>query len=303
MRMKSFIKCSKGIGNSGAVKHELLFHVLAHISRINGAVGHSCRAYGETASPLSPFFSYSGSTFSSSGSIDTPITRTHSTMEHITENEFLEWIRTSVRDGKNILSRGYQGHVYLYRDKGRPLVIKAPMGWGLGRLIRLLMLRNEYRVYSRLSEMKGIPRCHGLLDKRYLVLEYIDGPPIRNARITERSAFFEALLTVIKGLHEAGVAHTDLKKKDNVLVVDGKTPYVIDFGVAVVWKPGFAPINHYLYNIASRFDFNAWVKLKYSGKYEEVTEKDSIYYHRTLIEKVSRWIKDTYLIVKKTIIG
>jgi len=224
-------------------------------------------------------------------------------MENVTESELLEWIRSSVKSGKNILSRGYQGHVYLYHDKGNSLVIKAPIGWGLGKLIRLLMLRNEYRVYSRLPDMNGIPRCHGLIDNRYLVLEYIRGTPIRHARIADRNAFFETLLTVIKRLHKAGVAHTDLKKKDNVLVVDGRIPYVIDFGVAVVRKSGFAPINHYLYKLASTFDFNAWIKLKYDAKYEEVTEKDSVYYNRTIIEKVSRWIKDTYLIVKKTIIG
>ena len=227
----------------------------------------------------------------------------HIDIENITENELLQWTRDSIKDGKNILSRGYQGHVYLYHDKGRRLIIKAPMGWGLGKLIRLLMLRNEYRVYARLFETRGIPRCHGLLDNRYLVLEYIDGIPIRNARITDRSAFFEGLLTVIKGLHEAGVAHTDLKKKDNVLVAEGKIPYVIDFGVAVIRKPGFAPINRYLYNLASTFDFNAWVKLKYGGKYEDVTEEDSVYFNRTLVEKASRWIKDNYLIVKKAIVG
>jgi predicted Ser/Thr protein kinase len=226
----------------------------------------------------------------------------HINMETITESELLAWIGSSVRDGKNILSRGYQGHVYLYRGKGQRLIIKAPMGWGLGRWIRLLMLRNEYRVYTRLSGMKGIPCCRGLLDNQYLVLEYVDGIPIRNARITDRNTFFEKLLTVIQKLHEAGVAHTDLKKKDNVLVVDGRTPYVIDFGVAVLRKPGFAPINHYLYNLASTFDFNAWVKLKYGGRYEDVTQKDIIYYNRTLIEKISRWIKDTYLIMKKVII-
>jgi serine/threonine protein kinase len=224
-------------------------------------------------------------------------------MENITDSELIAWIRASVRDRKNILSRGYQGHVYLYQDKGRRLIIKAPMGWGLGRWIRLLMLRNEYRIYSRLPAMNGIPRCHGLLDNRYLVLEYIDGIPIRTARITERNVFFERFLRLIKGLHEAGVAHTDLKKKDNVLVVDGKIPCVIDFGVAVLRKPGFAPINHYLYNLASTFDFNAWVKLKYNGRYEDLTENDGIYFNRTLVEKVSRWIKDAYLIAKKAILG
>jgi hypothetical protein len=86
-------------------------------------------------------------------------------------------------------------------------------------------------------------------------------------------------------------------------VVDGKIPCVIDFGVAVLRKPGFAPINHYLYNLASTFDFNAWVKLKYNGRYEDLTENDGIYFNRTLVEKVSRWIKDTYLIAKKAILG
>jgi hypothetical protein len=34
-----------------------------------------------------------------------------------------------------------------------------------------------------------------------------------------------------------------------------------------------------------------------------VTEEDRPYYNRTLVETVSRWLKDNYLIVKKAIIG
>lgn len=158
-----------------------------------------------------------------------------------------------------------------------------------------MMLRNENRVYARLPVMQGVPRCYGFLDNRYLVLEYIDGIPFRTARITDRTLFFKALLNLIKDFHKAGIAHTDLKKKDNLLVVGGKIPYVIDFGVAVVRKPGFAPLNHYLYNIASRFDFNAWVKLKYDGEYEKMSEKDGKYYNRTMVEKISRWIKDNIM--------
>ncbi|UCH01138.1 MAG: hypothetical protein JSU78_04110, partial [Deltaproteobacteria bacterium] len=199
----------------------------------------------------------------------------------------------------NIFSYGYQGHVYLYEAKGQRLVLKAPTGWGLGNLIRRAMLRNEHRVYSRLSGLRGVPRCYGILGGRYLVLEYIDGIPVRRARITDRGRFFESLLKLIKELHKAGVAHTDLKKKDNLLVVEGRTPYVIDFGVAVVRKPGFAPINRYLYNLARKFDFNAWVKLKYEGKFENIAEEDRGYYNRTVVEKVSRWIKDTYLRLKE----
>jgi predicted Ser/Thr protein kinase len=224
-------------------------------------------------------------------------------IENISESQLIQWIRARVKEGSNVFSYGYQSHVYLYEHKGQRLILKAPMGWGIGKLIRVAMLRNEYKVYSKLPEMQGIPRCYGLLDGRYLVLEYIDGVPIRNAQITNRTIFFTTLLHLIKGLHNAGVAHTDLKKKDNLLVVQGKLPCVIDFGVAIVRKPGFAPLNHYLYNLSKKFDFNAWVKLKYNRKYENVTEEDREYYNRTHVEKVSRWIKDNYLMVKKAIMG
>jgi predicted Ser/Thr protein kinase len=220
-------------------------------------------------------------------------------IDNLTERELLRWIRESVKTRSNIFSRGYQGHVYLYDGRGQRLILKAPTGRGLARLIRLAMLRNEYRAYSRLSQIPGVPRCYGLLEGRYLVLEYIDGVPIRTARITDRHTFFERLLNLIKELHRAGVAHTDLKKKDNLLVVQGRTPYVIDFGVAVVKRPRFAPLNHYLYSLARKFDLNAWVKLKYNGKYENITDEDRAYFNRTVVEKVSRWVKDTYLRLKE----
>jgi len=220
------------------------------------------------------------------------------------EKELLHFIKRSVETNSNILNRGYQANVYLYKGKdGRRLIIKAPTGWWLGKLIRRMMLRKECEAYSRLQHLEGIPRCLGLIDGCYLVLEFIDGITARKAEIKDRKFFFEAFLNLIKQLHIAGVAHADLKKKDNILVVHGRKPYIIDFGVAVIKKHGFAPLNSYLYNTAKKFDFNAWVKLKYDGKYEDMSEKDSRYYERTLIEKEARWIKDRYLIVKKALIG
>jgi len=220
-------------------------------------------------------------------------------IENLSESELLQWVRSSVETKSNIFSHGYQGSVYLYEGKGHRLIIKVPTGWGFGRLIRRAMLRKEYDVYSRIANIDGIPRCRGLLKGCCLVLEYIDGVPMRRARITSRTFFFETLLTMIKELHNAGVAHADLKKKDNLLVVKGRKPYIIDFGVAIVRKPRFAPLNHYFYNLARKFDFNAWVKLKYEGKFETVGQEDRQYYNRTIIERVSHWIKDIYLSIKK----
>lgn len=219
----------------------------------------------------------------------------------LTEGELLQWIKSSIKNGSNIFSHGYQGYTYIYKNKERRLIIKAPMGWGPGKLIRSVMLRNEYRAYSRLSKVRGVPRCYGLLDGCYLVLEYIDGVPIRRDQITDRGMFFETLLHLIKDLHTAGVAHGDLKKKDNILVIEGRTPCVIDFGVAIIRKPGFAPLNHFLYDIAEKFDFNAWAKLKYNGKLENISDKDRKHYNRTGIEKATRWIKRIYLKFKRVL--
>ncbi len=222
----------------------------------------------------------------------------------LTESELLRWVQESVRTRSNIVGRGYQGHVFLYDNaKGQRLIIKVPMGWALTRFLNRAMLRNEHRAYTKLSGFRGVPYCYGLLDGTYLVLKYVDGVPIRRAEITDRALFFETLLAAIKDLHKAGVAHGDLKKKDNLLVVDGRMPCVIDFGAAVIRKNGFAPINRYLYNLARKFDFNAWAKLKYNGQFEQISREDEQYYDRTIVEKVSHWIKQQYLKVKESLIG
>jgi tRNA A-37 threonylcarbamoyl transferase component Bud32 len=222
-------------------------------------------------------------------------------LDNLTKGELLQWVQASIKTGSNIFSYGYQGHVYLYQGEGHRLIIKTPVG--PGSWIRRAMLRNEHRVYSRLSGLCGVPRCYGLLDGRYLVLEYVNGVPLRRAHIEDHDVFFETLLNLIKALHREGVAHGDLKKKDNLLVVDGRTPCVIDFGVAIVRKSGFAPLNRYLYNLARTFDFNAWVKLKYNRRLEDMSEEDRAYYNRTVIEKLSHWIKRTYLDVQRGLKG
>lgn len=212
----------------------------------------------------------------------------------LSEDDLADWIETHASDNSKIQASGYQANVYLYQDRNHRLIIKAASGFGLARRIRRSWLRKEYEVYNRLSDFPGSPRCHGLLRDRYLVLEYVDGDSFRNAKIDDARAFFDRLLELIQELHRRGIAHADLKRKDNLLVVNGRTPYLIDFGAAIIYKPGFAPINHYLYELARKFDLNAWAKLKYRGKFETMSAADRTYYDRTGIEKIARAIKKRY---------
>lgn len=223
-------------------------------------------------------------------------------LNELSEDELADWIEAHASDDTKIQARGYQGNVYLFQDRNHRLVIKSASGFGLAKRIRQSWLRKEYEVYKQLAGFPGSPRCYGLLRDRYLILEYIDGVPFRTAKVTDARAFFDRLLELIKELHRRGIAHTDLKRKDNLLVVEGRTPYLIDFGAAMTYKPGFAPINHCLYELARKFDLNAWVKLKYRGKFENLPAADRAYYNRTWIEKIARVIKKRYKKLKSVIV-
>ena len=221
----------------------------------------------------------------------------------VPENELLDWIVSSVRENKNVLSYGYQGRTFLFRRDDLRLVIKAPVGRGMAWFVRRRMLANEHRVYQTLTGFSGIPRCHGFLRKRFLVLEYVEGTPIRHAKIEDPEFFLKSLLQLIQRMHAAGVAHGDLKKKDNTLVIRGKHPCLVDFGVAIIRKNRFAPLNHYFFHLFKRFDTNAWVKIKYSHGMQEMAPEDRDFYQRTFIEYAAGWIKESYCKTRSFLIG
>lgn len=206
-------------------------------------------------------------------------------------NAIQEWWQRSSSAGENLLDSGYQGQLYLNRETSPAVVIKAATGRGLSLWGRRRMLDSEARAYERLTGVQGVPRFFGRLPDGALVLEYIAGEPFRRAKLTNHGAFFDALLTVIHELHSRGVAHSDLKKKENLIVVDGDQPFIVDFGAAVVRKNRFAPFNRFLFRLGCTFDFNAWVKLKYANRMDQVSASDQRYYNRTWTERFASWTK------------
>lgn len=205
-----------------------------------------------------------------------------------------QWIESSLAEHSNILAEGYQGQTLIHRKSSPHLVIKVPHGRGLIRRLHVAMLRHEYAVYRQLKGLELAPRCYGMVDDQYLVLEYVEGVPIRKHRPNPDTGFYEILFSYIEQMHLHDVAHMDLKRKDNLLVVDGRYPKLIDFGTAVIRKKGFHPFNRFHFELARRFDFNAWIRHKYDKKIDEVSDEDLVYYKRTNIEKVSGKIKRFY---------
>ena len=192
----------------------------------------------------------------------------------INQPGFVQWIEDSLRDRENILAVSNQGTILHYRGEGEDLIVKSAMGRGALRLLRQRTLLREYEAYRRMEGVAGIPRCHGLVAGRYLVLEFIRGTPFRQAQWQDRDRWFAEFLAVLQAIHACGVSHGDLKSKTNILVTEDEKPCVIDFGTAFVSKPGFHPVNNWLFEHGRRMDLNAWVKHKYHGRYADVSDED-----------------------------
>ena len=184
------------------------------------------------------------------------------------------WAEESLKQGKHIIATSNQGTILLFEEDGSSLIIKTVMGRGMIRRARQATLRREFEAYQRLSGLKGVPECFAYLQDRFLVLEHIRGEPYRDAVLEDRTAWFEALLEIIREFHRRGVAHGDLKSKSNLLNTDAGQPCIIDFGTTVFWKSGFHPINNRMFNYLKKLDLNAWVKHKYHGRYEDVSAED-----------------------------
>ncbi len=185
-----------------------------------------------------------------------------------------QWISDSLAAGHHILATSNQGTLLLYQHGGCELIVKTAMGSGLVLKARQRTLEREYQAYLKLHGVRGIPACFGLLDGRYLLLEYIHGTPYRDAEFSQREQWFAELLEILQNIHARGVCHADLKSKGNLLVTGDERPCVIDFGTSIIRKPGFHPLNHWLFNTGKRLDINAWVKHKYRGFYRDASASD-----------------------------
>jgi len=197
------------------------------------------------------------------------------------------------------LGSGYQASVRVYRTAGGDVVVKKPhRGGPLGALWRSL-LRREHAVYERLNGIAGIPRSFGLIGGEYLALELIVGPSLREheAVLADRDAFFAMLLATIEAMHGAGVAHGDLKRKDNIIVGPGERPYLIDFGIAVRRSASNGVFNRLVFERLQQMDLNAWVKLKYGRRIDPETARDVLsaedaaMYRPLLIERLARALR------------
>ena len=186
---------------------------------------------------------------------------------------------------------GNQGRLFTIDIDQKTYLIKSANieNWW-SKSINKRSIKREYRVYKKLKDLNGIPKCYGLTDQGELVLEYIDGGSYRDKQfeLDGNHYFFDALLELITSMHNLGVAHGDLKRKDNLIVDQNLKPYLIDFGTAVINDDQSGKFKKIVFNFLRKTDLNAWIKHKYKRSYENISKEDLVYYSPTFLEKFYR---------------
>ncbi len=174
--------------------------------------------------------------------------------------------------GERVLLRpapsSFQTDVYAAEVDGRRYIIKdcSKRLWFLRFFVVRRILQHELRVMYRLRHVPGVPRVSGFLGADALVMEFIDGQgTLVSHRETSSDefpplSFFQQLELVVTAMHEKGVAHGDIRRR-NILVTD-QGPCLIDFGTAVRRQGGLSRLRRRLFEFLRCIDQRKVLKLR-----------------------------------------
>lgn len=157
-------------------------------------------------------------------------------------------------------------------------------------------IRREARLYELLAGVRGIPQSFGLAAGEHLVLEYVPGQTLRTAapELKDRERFFTRLLDTIRAMHAAGVAHGDLKRKENTLVGPDETPYIIDFGIACLRPEPARGSGGRRFDLTRQMDLNAWIKLRYGAHPSELPPEHAALHRPLPVERIARRLREPW---------
>src|SRR5690554_3346075 len=129
--------------------------------------------------------------------------------------------------GRISLMRG-AGGAFVRRDlRHVPLWLRLPAWW---------LARREARGLEAVAGMADVPQLLGW-DGRRLDRSYMEGAAMYQRPPRGDLAYFHAARRRLLQLHRRGLAHNDLAKEANWLVLEDGRPAIIDFQLAVRGRP------------------------------------------------------------------
>jgi hypothetical protein len=152
--------------------------------------------------------------------------------------------------------------VLLVEVGGDRLVVKdfAPRGVWVRSTIGRWITAREVRALRVLDGLPAVPRFLGSIDSLAFAVEYRPGQRV-SRKLAGRVPpdFLERLETALREMHRRGVAHLDLRHRSNVLVGEDGDPVLIDYGSALIFRPG-GLLARWLLPLLARLDLAALEK-------------------------------------------
>jgi serine/threonine protein kinase len=176
------------------------------------------------------------------------------------------------RFGKPDLNRvETEGHTFMVKDVRRRNFF---LRWTLG----LWLIQKEWKIYSQLKGLKGIPQPVERIDRFAFAMEFIPGVPIERGKIIPPS-FFSDLDQVLKAIHSRGVVHMDLRHKGNILVSDKGEPFLIDFNSSFSFREK-GILRRILFPLFQWVDVGGLLKLKERASPSSMTSEELTFLKR-----------------------
>lgn len=146
--------------------------------------------------------------------------------------------------------------------------------WTLG----VWLIHKEWKIYSWLIGIKGVPQPVERIDRFAFAMEYIPGVPIERGELIPPS-FFPDLDQVLKAIHARGVVHMDLRHKGNILVSEEGKPFLIDFNSSFSFrKKGI--LRRFLFPLFQWVDVGGLLKLKERAAPSSMTPEETDFLKR-----------------------
>jgi serine/threonine protein kinase len=186
-----------------------------------------------------------------------------------------------------------QSIVTVEEFKGKKALFKSVLHPRIPLLrdIEWWMFGREIRALNKLQPVAEVPDFLGFPAPYTFAMEFKEGKTLREADIDGLSpSFFERLESAVSKIHSLNIVHSDLKRKENIMVGPEEEPVLIDFGAAFRYKKGLHPINNWFFNQFKQIDLNAVAKYKKRYCPEIISEKEKKRMgNPVLLEKISRF--------------
>jgi tRNA A-37 threonylcarbamoyl transferase component Bud32 len=155
----------------------------------------------------------------------------------------------------------------LYQSAERTIVCKFNRRQGIGLFsmewLGRRLARRERRILTLLAGLPSVPGVLGPVMVAGKPLEnavahdYVPGHPLR-AGEQVNDEFFPRLKSLLKRMHDRGIAYVDLHKRENIIVGDDGWPYLIDFQISGAWPEphpfGLEILNRFLLSVLKTCD-------------------------------------------------